>query len=135
MTAINGGAGNTDSILRRSLQELREREEKLRPFIAEIEDVKRGIKTLEKALGETVTRRKAPASSGGTSRMSPRARFGERVLELLQPNPDGLSAEDIAGDLGRDNDDYLHGILSSLMGRGSVELRGDRYVIAGSAAA
>lgn len=123
----------TEQILRRSLAELREREGKLLPFIEELEDVRRGIKTLERALGIAPAARSKNGSkaNGGSPALSPRARFSQRVLDALDGALDGLALDDIAKALDRDADGYLRQIVQGLEAKGQVvELGGGRYGLA-----
>lgn len=111
MTA-NGQPRTTTAILEDALHEMHERERRLQPFVDELADVRKGIKTIEKALdagGGSATR--ASAARSGPP-------MGDEIVRHLGEAFDPLTKDDIAEKLGTKLG--LHVVLASLVKSGRI---------------
>ena len=118
----------TEQILRRTLNELIERGGRLATFERELADARAAIKVIEKALGK-----RKPASTSGRGHtppadgLSPRARFTQRVVELVSGAAAPMTREQIALGLGREDDVFLGTILQHAVKNGHLDKRGGMY--------
>lgn len=110
MTGPNGAPSrNTNAILEDALHELHERERRLQPFVDELADVRRGIKTVERALGAEKAPRRSAAAAGGQR---------EEILKHLAESMDPLSKEQLAELLGGGRG--LHLSLAAMVKSGAI---------------
>jgi predicted Rossmann fold nucleotide-binding protein DprA/Smf involved in DNA uptake len=100
------------------MRELQERRAMLQPFVAELDDVDRAIKVLEKALAPSKASKRA-AADGGTQR--------ERVAAALRASLDPMNAATLADAAGVPRGS-IYAVLGEMEKRGEVVKNGEgRY--------
>lgn len=126
------GARSTEVILNEALDELRAREARLEPFVAELANTKKAIGIMERALAPSLKAkpRASTVKGGRPASRNPRGEFRQRVADLLERSIDPLPASEIAQRLDSKDGDWFRGVLANMVTAGQiqvVEKDPDRY--------
>lgn len=110
-------------ILGDALDELRAREERLAAFGDELEDVRRFVKLLAKAIGEDTHPKPTKINPSGDTKRA--------ILEALEHSLDPMTMEQIAAAIGREPAGWLSMQIKKQVGAGRiVEVKPGRYGLA-----
>lgn len=124
-----GARRDCDAILNSALAELEERAARLEPFVAELDEVRRAMKVIEKALDlAQVPAKKNGQPAGAGARLSPRQVFRDRITTLIQATDRPMTTGEIAFALDRKPDSFLDACIRELETAGTiVEKHGGRW--------
>jgi hypothetical protein len=118
MTTTNGGTRNGDAILGDALEELNERKRLIEPLLAELQEVERAIKVLEKATGRGAAKSAGGGRRGGAREVPDELR--DRIVTAVAAAPDALAVDAIADRIGQSKGPYLYSMLKQLEERGDL---------------
>jgi DNA-binding transcriptional ArsR family regulator len=125
----NGAPRNTEAILRAALGELVDREDRLAPFVAELEGTRRAIKVIEKALGDP---RKAGHKPKAAHQLSRRSGMSgkEKVLAALGGSVDPLGYDELEERTGATRSTLYQAISELRKAHRVVEVEPGRFGLA-----